>query len=67
MTAVVLPALPKLELATQAPPKLEQDPNGVRLQRVALIEPAGRDVYRLSSDFSRVGSLGNLNTTPRAR
>ena len=65
MPPVILPASPRLELATQAPPKLEQDPNGVRLQRVALIEPAGRDVYRLASDFSRIGSLGNICTQPK--
>ena len=67
MAKPVLPASPKLELATQAPPMLDQDPNGVRMQSVALIEPAGRDVYVLASDFSRIGSLGSINTTPRAR
>lgn len=64
---VVLPASPKLELATQAPPMLSQDPNGVRMQSVALIEPAGRDVYRLSSNFLKGGNLGSINTTPGKR
>ena len=64
---ITLPASPKLELDLPPLGKLVRDNNGVRLQNVSLIEPGGRDDYRIASGNidSNSAKLGQIFTQPK--